>query len=60
MTCILLNKERDLGYSSIVTGLNSERRKKSNDWPIDPKRQNAIFLLEKSGKESTVSGQKSA
>ena len=36
MTCSLLNKNRNPGHSSIVTGWNSGRRKKSNDWPIDP------------------------
>ena len=54
MTCSLLNKERNPGHSGIVTGWNSGRRKKSNDWPIDRQRQNAIFLLEKFGKESSV------
>ena len=36
MTCILLNKERNPGHSGIETRWNSGRRKKSNDWPIDP------------------------
>ena len=36
ITCSLLNKERNPGHSGIVTGWNSKRRKKSNDWPIDP------------------------
>ena len=54
------NKERNRGHSGIVTGWNSGRRKKSNYWPIYPSRQNAIFPLEKFGKEISVFGQKSA
>ena len=60
MTCSLLNKDRNPGHSGIVTGWNNGRRKKSNDWSIDPSGQNAIFPLEKFGKESSVFGQKSA
>ena len=33
--CNLLDKERNPGHSSIITGWNGGRRKKSNDWPID-------------------------
>ena len=54
MTFSLLNKERNPGHSGIVTGWNGGRWKKSNDWPIDPSRQNALFPLEKFGKESSV------
>ena len=36
MTCIMVNKEKNPGHLSIVTGWNGGRRKKSNDWPIDP------------------------
>ena len=59
MTCSLLNKERNPGHLSSVTWRDN-RRRKSNDWPANPWRQNAIFLLEKFGKESSVFGQKSA
>ena len=43
MTCNLLDKERNPGYLSILTRWNGGRRKKSNDWPRDPYRQNVIF-----------------
>ena len=33
--CNLLDKERNPDHSGIVTGWNSGRRRKSNDWPID-------------------------
>ena len=36
MTYNLLNKERNLGHSSIITGSNGGRREKSNDWLYRP------------------------
>ena len=55
MACSLLNKEGNLGHSSILTRRNSRRMKKPNYWPIDPQRQNAIFFFsfETFGKESS-------
>ena len=57
MTCSLLNKERNPGHSSIMTGFNSGRRKKSNDWPIGPKAKMPFFSLEKIWKRKFSSGQ---
>ena len=43
MTCTQLNKERNPGHSSIVTGWNGGKRKKSN--ARTPFGQNAIFFV---------------
>ena len=54
MTRSLLDKERNPGHSSIITGWNSGRRKKSNDWPID---QTPSFTLAENWKRKFSSGQ---
>ena len=57
MTCNLLDKERNPGHSSIVTGWNSGKRKWLAHGPLAPK---CHFFVREIWKESWVWGQKSA